>query len=75
MLFSKHLNHSFWMVYKKGVLLSVFAQQMHRKSSEDTDIHFTLIDAVGMSPSLVVLQNAKTKRKTKSRVLFRKKPK
>ena len=45
---------------------------MHRKIWEVTDIHFTLLDAVGISRSPAVHQNAKTKKKTNSSVLFRK---
>ena len=44
-----------------GVLLSHFAQQLRRKNADVPDIHFTLLDAAGISPTLVLNRNAKTK--------------
>ena len=36
---------------------------MHREISDDTDTYLTLLDAVGKSVSLVVIQKAKNKKK------------
>ena len=44
-----------------GVFLSDFAQQLRRKNADVTDIYFTLLDAAGMSPTLILNQNAKAK--------------
>ena len=44
-----------------GVILSDFAQQLHRKDADVPDIYLTLLDAAGISPTLVLNQNAKTK--------------
>ena len=44
-----------------GVLLSDFAQQLRLKNEEVTDIYFTLLDAAGVIPTLVLNQNAKTR--------------
>ena len=44
-----------------GVLISDFAQQLRRKNADVPDIYFTLLDAAGISPSLVFNQNAKAK--------------
>ena len=44
-----------------GVLLLDFAQPLHRKNADDPDIYFTLVDTPGISPALVLNQNAKTK--------------
>ena len=44
-----------------GVLLSDFAQQLHRKNADVPDIYFTLLDAAGITPTLVLKQNAKAK--------------
>ena len=44
-----------------GVLISDFTQQLRRKNADLPDIHFTLLDAAGISPSLVLNQNAKAK--------------
>ena len=46
---------------KNGGLLSDSAQQFHRKNAEVPDIYFTLLDAAGTSPTLVLHQNAKAK--------------
>ena len=43
-----------------GVLLSDFAQQLHRKNAEVPHTYFALLDAAGISPTLVLNQNAKT---------------
>ena len=44
-----------------GVLISDFTLQMRRKNADVPDIYFTLLDAAGISPSLVFNQNAKAK--------------
>ena len=43
------------------VLLSDFAQELRRKNADVPDIHITLLDAAGISPTLVLNQNAKEK--------------
>ena len=43
------------------VLLSHFVHQLRCKNVDLPDIYFTSLDAVGLSPSLVLNQNAKTK--------------
>ena len=42
-----------------GVLFSDFTQHLHRKDADVPDIYFTLLDAAGISPSVVFNQNAK----------------
>ena len=44
-----------------GVLISDFTRHLPRKNADVTDIYFTLLDAAGISPSLVFNQNAKAK--------------
>ena len=44
-----------------GVLISDFTLHLRRKNVDVPDIYSTLIDAVGVSPSLVFNQNAKAK--------------
>ena len=44
-----------------GVLISDFTLHLHRKNSDVPDIYFTLLDAAGISTSLVFNQNAKAK--------------
>ena len=44
-----------------GIFLSDFAQQLRRKNADVPDIYFTLLDAAGISPTLILNQNAKTK--------------
>ena len=44
-----------------GLLTSEFIQLLHRKKADVPDIYFTLLDAVGIPPSLVFNQNAKAK--------------
>ena len=44
-----------------GVLISDFTLPLRRKNADVPDIYFTLLDAAGISPSLVFNQNAKTK--------------
>ena len=44
-----------------GVLISHFTLQLRLKNSNVPDIYFTLLDATGISPSLVFNQNAKAK--------------
>ena len=42
-----------------GFFLSDFAQQLRRKNADVPDISFTLLDAAGISPTLILNQNAK----------------
>ena len=44
-----------------GYFLFDFAQQLRRKNADVPDIYFTLLDAAGISPSLILSQNAKAK--------------
>ena len=44
-----------------GVLISDSTQHMRRKNADVPDIYFTLLDAAGISPSLVFNKNAKAK--------------
>ena len=44
-----------------GVLFSDFTLHLHRRNVDVPDIYFTLLDAAGISPSLVFNQNAKAK--------------
>ena len=44
-----------------GILLSDFAQQLRRKNADVQDIYFTLLDAAGISPTLILNQNGKAK--------------
>ena len=44
-----------------GVLSSDFTLHLRRKNADVPDIYFTLLDAAGISPSLVFNQNAKAK--------------
>ena len=44
-----------------GVLLKDFEQQLKRKNVPITDIHFSLLDAVNITPDLVVNSHAKGK--------------
>ena len=44
-----------------GVLISDFTLHLRRKSADVPDIYFTLLDAAGLSPSLVFNKNAKAK--------------
>ena len=44
-----------------GVLISDFTLHLRRKNADVPDIYFTLLDAAGISPSLVFNQNAKVK--------------
>ena len=44
-----------------GVLISDFILHLRRKNADVPDIYFTLLDAAGISPSLVFNQNAKAK--------------
>ena len=43
------------------VLISDFTLHLRRKNADVPDIYFTLLDAAGISPSLVFNQNAKAK--------------
>ena len=44
-----------------GIFLSDFAQQLRRKNADVPDIYFTLLDAAGIFPTLILNQNAKAK--------------
>ena len=44
-----------------AVLISDFTLHLRRKNADVPDIYFTLLDAAGISPSLVFNQNAKAK--------------
>ena len=44
-----------------GVLISDFTQHLRRKNADVPEIYFTLLDAAGISSSLVFNQNAKAK--------------
>ena len=44
-----------------GVLISDFTLHLRRKNADVPDIYFTLLDAAGISPSLVFNQNAKAR--------------
>ena len=44
-----------------GVLISDFTWHLRREKADVLDIYFTLLDAAGISPSLVFNQNAKAK--------------
>ena len=44
-----------------GIFLSDFVQQLRRKNADFPDIYFTLLDATGISPILILNQNAKAK--------------
>ena len=44
-----------------GVLISDFTPHLRRKNADVPDIYFTILDAAGISPSLVFNQNAKAK--------------
>ena len=44
-----------------GVLISNLSLHLRRKNVDVPDIYFTLLDAAGISPSLVFKQNAKAK--------------
>ena len=53
-----------------GKLLLVFAQQLRRKNADVPDIYFTLLDVAGISPTLIMNQNARAK-ESRSRVPFK----
>ena len=44
-----------------GIFLSDFAQELRRKNADVPDIYFALLDAAGISPTLILNQNAKAK--------------
>ena len=44
-----------------GISLLVFAQQLRRKNAVIPDLYFTFFDVAGMSPTLILNQNAKAK--------------
>ena len=46
---------------KIGFFLTDFAQQLRCKNADLPDIYFILLDAAGISPTLILNQNAKAK--------------
>ena len=44
-----------------AIFLSDFAQQLRHKNADVPDIYFTLLDAAGISPTLILNQNTKAK--------------
>ena len=46
-----------------GMFLSDFAQQLRRKNADVPDIYFTSLDAAGISPTLILNQNAKAEKR------------
>ena len=44
-----------------GIFPSDFAQQLRRKNADVPEIYFILLDAAGISPTLILNQNAKAK--------------
>ena len=44
-----------------GIFLSDFPQQLRRKNADVPDIYFFLLDAAGISPTLILNQNAEAK--------------
>ena len=46
---------------KTRISLLDFAQQLLRKNAEVPDIYFFFLDAAGVSPTLILNQNAKAK--------------
>ena len=48
---------------ENGIFLSDFVQQLRRENSEVPDIYFTLPDAIGIYPTLILNRNAKTKKR------------
>ena len=44
-----------------GIFLLDFVQQLRRNNADIQDIYFTLLDAAGISPTLILIQNAKAK--------------
>ena len=67
------LSNSNWQlsILETEVLLLRFAQQFRRKNADILDIYYTLLDAAGISLTLVLNQNAKAKER-KSWVRFQK---
>ena len=52
-------------VAETGFFLSEFAQQLRRKNADVPDNYFTLLDAAGISPTLILNQNAKAKERVR----------
>ena len=50
-------------VVETGFFLLDFAQQLRHKNADVSDIYFTLLDAAGISPILIVNQNARATEK------------
>ena len=44
-----------------GIFLSDCAQQLRRRNADVPDIYFTLLDAAGIAPTLILNRNAKAK--------------
>ena len=51
------------MVVKTGIFLLDFAEQLRRKNADVPDIYFTLIDAAGISLTLILNLIAKAEEK------------
>ena len=51
-------------IVEAGIFLLDFAQQLRRKNADVPDNHFTLLDAAGISPTLI-LNGAKAKERGK----------
>ena len=49
-----------------GVLLKVFAQRLKRKNVPVPEIYFTLLDAVSITPDIVVNSHAKGKKRRRA---------
>ena len=58
-------------VVETEFFLSDFAQQLRRKNADVLDIYFTLLDAAGISPALILNQNAKAKEKEEAGSLLK----
>ena len=58
-------------VVETEIFLSDFAQQLRRKNADVLDIYFTLLDAAGISPALILNQNAKAKEKEEAGSLLK----
>ena len=55
------LSNSQSLILDGVFFLSDFAQQLHRQNADVPDIYFTLLVAAGISPTLILNQNAKAK--------------
>ena len=53
------------------ISLSDFAQQLLRKKADIRDIYFTLLDVAGISPTLILNQNAKAEERDEAGSLLK----